>query len=102
MADFEKYPYEEVFRYYEFARTDGRDGLASDETLSSCTVACVDADGTDCSTAMISNAAVVENTQVKYKLKAGSAGTSYTVIVKAVTSTGQKLEGTASIDVVSE
>jgi hypothetical protein len=50
---------------------------------------------------MISDDSIVENTKVKYKLKAGTAGKSYTVIVKAVTSSGQKLEGTADIDVIA-
>lgn len=102
MADFEKYAYEEVFRYYEFSRTDGKDGLATGETLSSCAVTCVDENDTDCSTAMISDASVVESTKVKYKLKAGTAGKSYSVIVKVVTSNGQKLEGFVAIDVIED
>jgi hypothetical protein len=99
MADFEKYAYEEVFRYYEFARTDGRDGLASSETLVSQTVTCADESGSDCTAAMISDTSY-SGTKVIYKLKAGTAGKSYTITVKAVTSNGQKLEGTADIDVI--
>jgi hypothetical protein len=102
MADFEKYAYEEVYRYYEFERTDGKDGLAESETISTQAVTCEDENGVDCTSTMISNASIVDGTMVKYLLKAGTAGQSYTVIVKVVTSNGQKLEGFAEIDVIAD
>ena len=98
MADFEKYTYEEVYRYYEFARTDGKDGLASGETISTATVTIADDAGVDASAAMISNVTPT-STMVSYKLKAGTAGEDYVLTVKAVTSNGQKLEGVVSIEV---
>jgi hypothetical protein len=100
MADFTKYAYEEVYRYYEFKRTDGKDGLAGGEILSTCAVTCLDANGADQSATMISGATIVNSTQVSYLLKAGTAGQSYTVVVKVVTSSSQKLEGVSDIDVI--
>jgi hypothetical protein len=99
MVVFEKYAYEEVFRYYEFKRTDGKDGLATGETITAHTVTCADADGLDCSAAMISSTSVVDDTRVTYKLKAGEAGETYTVTVTATTSAGQKLKGVVKIRV---
>jgi hypothetical protein len=101
MVDFQKYAYEEVYRYYEFKRSDGKDGLATGETISTPAVTCKDATtGTDCSADMISNVSVVNSTQVVYKLKSGTVGSTYTVEVKALTSSGQKLEGKATIEII--
>lgn len=101
MPDFTKYAYEEVFRYYDFERSDSLDGLADGETLSSVTVTCKDTAGNDCTSAMISNSAVVSSSaKAVYKLKAGTAGTSYIIYVKGVTSEGQKMEGRVTVDVV--
>ena len=101
MTDFTKYEYEEVFRYYDFEREDGLDGLGDGETLSSVAVTCQDADGADCSADMISDAAIVSGTfKASYKLKAGTAGETYTVVVQVETSEGQKLEGRATIEVI--
>ena len=100
MADFTKYAYEEIYRFFEFKRTDGKDGLATGETVDSAVVTCADSAGVDCTAAMISNTSTVNSTQVTYKLKAGSVGKAYTVTIKAVTSLGQKLEGIATIAVI--
>ena len=99
MADFTKYAYEEVWRYYEFKRTDGKDGLAGGETLSTAAVTCLDEALADQSATMISDVTITASTMVVYKLKAGTAGQAYQVIVKVVTSTGQKLEGVVDISV---
>jgi len=100
MKNFQKFTYEEVYRFYEFKRPDDKDGLASDETITSHAVTCEEkVSGTDCTAAMISNTSVIDGTKVAYMLKAGTAGTAYYVIIKVVTSTGQKLEGKVTIDV---
>lgn len=96
--DFTKYAYEEVFRYYEFKRIDGKDGLATGEIIVSHAVTCREkSTGTDVTSTMISNASIVDDTQVTYKLKSGEAGKTYQIIIKAVTSAGQKLEGVVEI-----
>lgn len=101
MTDFTKYTWEEVFRYYDFEREDGFDGLGDGETLSSVAVTCQDADGADCSGDMISDAAIVSGTfKVKYKLKGGTAGETYTVIARVETSEGQTIGGSATIEVI--
>jgi hypothetical protein len=100
MADFTKYAYEERWRYYEFQRDDGKDGLATGETIATHAVAIADANGADCTTAMISSTSVVDDTRVAYLLKAGVAGQTYTLTVTAVTSEGQKLKGVVEISVV--
>lgn len=93
-ADFTKYAYEEVFRYFEFRRGDGKDGLADGETLSAQAVTCVGkGTSTDYTSAMIASTSIVNQTQVKYLLKAGTLGRNYHVIVKVTTSNSQKLEG---------
>lgn len=99
-VDFEKFDYEEVFRYFQFKRTDDQDGLADDETIISQTVTCQDlVTGVDCSSDMISNVSSLLGTQVIYKLKAGIAGNLYKIIIKVVTSNTQKLEGSVIIKV---
>ena len=93
-ADFTKYAYEEVFRYFEFCRGDGKDGLAVGETLSVQAVTCVEKETSkDCTSAMIGRTSIVNQTQVKYLLKAGTPGKNYQGIVKVTTSNSQKPEG---------
>jgi len=75
----------------------GKDGLAPEETISSPEVTCEDKDGVDCSSDMISNVSVYEDTQVTYKLKGGTAGATYNIIVKTVTTNNQKLQGKVEI-----
>lgn len=101
MVAFQKYAYEERYRFYEFARTDGLDGLAAGEEIESHTVACAEkVSGTDRTAAMISNTSVLNGTQVTYLLKGGTAGTIYVITITAVTIFGQKLEGRVEIAVV--
>lgn len=98
MIAFRKYAYEERYRAYEFARDDDGDGLADGETISSHAVACAEkVAGTDCTAAMISNTSVVDDTQVSYLLKGGTAGTEYVITVTAVTDLGQKIKGQVGI-----
>jgi hypothetical protein len=48
MIVFRKYAYEERYRFYEFARTDGLDGLAEGEEIVSYAVTCAEKEtGTD-------------------------------------------------------
>ena len=101
MIVFRKYAYEERYRSYEFARTDGLDGLADGETIASHAVTCAESKtGTDRTSTMISNTSVVSGTQVTYLLKGGTAGTTYTITVTAVTTLGQKIKGVVDIAVI--
>lgn len=101
MTHFQKYAYEELWRYYAFARADGKDGLITGEELSTVAVTCLDSTGTDKSSTMISDAAIhTTKTTAVYKLKGGTAGETYTVVVKVVTTNGQKIEGTATVEVL--
>lgn len=101
MINFQKYAYEELWRYYAFARADGKDGLITGEELSTVAVTCLDSTGTDKSSTMISDAAVhTTKTTAIYKLKGGTAGETYTVVVKVTTTNGQKIEGTATVEVL--
>jgi hypothetical protein len=98
--DFEKYAYEEVYRYFQFKRTDGKDGLATNEILVSHSVTCKEKEtGADYTSTMITNTAISGETQVVYLLKGGVSGTLYNIEVKAVTTQGQKLEGFVEIAV---
>jgi len=101
MINFTKYAWEEVHRYFEFKRPDGKDGLAVGETVSSVTsMTSTDSNGIDCSSDMLASVVVANNTQVSYTLKAGTVGMSYVLDIKVVTSLGQHLEGKVNISVI--
>lgn len=87
-----KTPYEEIFRYHQFRRADGRGWLNDQETLSTVAVTVKDSAGVDQSSTMVSGAAVYQQTYAVYMLKAGTSGTAYTVNIRATTSNGQKFE----------
>lgn len=96
-----KNAYEEFFRYHEFLRTDGKGWLNASETISTCTVTIADkATGTDASGAMISDVAPYNNTAVRYKLKAGAAGTIYIIKIQITSSNNQKFEDTLELKVI--
>ena len=100
MPDFTKYAYEEIFRYFQFKRPDGQDGLGAAEILSSQAVTCAEKETlVDTTATMISDTGIYDNTQVIYKIKGGTVGKSYYVYVRAITSTGQKLEGDVIVTV---
>lgn len=88
----EKYAYEELILFRQFRRADGKGWLGTTETLSSVAVTATDSAGNDLSSAMISGDVVYSNTYVQFHLLGGTAGETYTVTIKVVTSTGQKLE----------
>lgn len=99
---FTKFDWEERYRYYQFKRPDGQDGLATGEVLASVdSVTCFEITSPylDCSATMISNVAIYSSTQVTYLLKAGETGKNYLITVKATTTLGQKLEGTVNIGI---
>lgn len=97
----EKTVYEEIFRTCEFKRPDGQGWLNDLETITTCEVKCYEAGvGTDVSATMLSDVAVYNTTQVKYKLKAGEAGKQYYLKVRATTSNGQKMEAVFQMKVV--
>lgn len=102
MITIEKPAYNEEWRVCEFRRPDGRGPLNSDETVQSVvSVTCADrSSGADASAAMISGAAVYNNTQVRYQLKGGTVGTTYVRAIRIITSNGQKLEDKLFIKVI--
>lgn len=98
-----KQAYEEFWRYHEFLRSDNKGWLASGETVSTCAVLVKDkASGEDVSATMVSGAVPngTPQTQVKYYLKGGVAGTTYIVEIRIVTSTGQKFEDEIEVKVL--
>lgn len=92
----EKRSWEEIYRYHQFRRTDGRGWLNSLETIASVdSVSCREKEtGTDVTSEMISNEAVYsgDNTSVIYLLKSGTQGIVYTICIKIISSNGQKFE----------
>ncbi len=99
MIDFSKSPWEEVYRYFEFARDDGMDGLVAGETIASATVTAIDSNGNDKSDDLIDE--VTHNgTRVTYRLRGGDHDNIYTITVRIVTTRGQQIEGTARIYVI--
>ena len=83
---------EEIYRYHEFRRSDGKGWLAYNETITGATVtAVVKSTGDDVSAQMISNIAPYGQTKARYKLKGGDAGTLYLLTITVTTSYGQVL-----------
>jgi hypothetical protein len=88
-----KAAYEETFRTVQFRRPDGQGPLNESETLVSASVSCAAAKtGEDATAAMLSDVATYDETQVRYLLKGGTAGTEYLLSVRVATSNGQKFE----------
>lgn len=87
----QKADWEEIVYYFQFRRADGQGWLNASETLSSAEVLVYDSTGQDVSTSLVSDAAVYADTYVICKFKGGTAGQKYTVLVRVVTSNGQKL-----------
>ncbi len=90
---------EQIWRYHQFLRPDGRGWLASGETIATATVTCATIDGVDATAAMISGAAPYSGTQVKYLVKAGTSGISYIITVTVTTSNGQTFADRIGLDV---
>lgn len=87
-----KYPWEETFRTVQFLRPEGGP-LNAEEVLTAATVSATHlATGADATADLIADVAVYDSTQVRYRLKGGSADNNYQLIVRAETSNGQKLE----------
>lgn len=102
MITIEKPAWDEVYRTCEFRRPDGKGPLNETETVASVTSVTI-ADrttGTDCSAAMIAEAAPYNSTQVKYKLKGGTVGETYFRTIRIVTSNGQKLSDKALVKII--
>jgi len=105
---FQKYPYEERYRYFQFRRSDYQDGLSvsppeylvASGSPSDLSVVCTDKDGNDCSSSMISSVQIYMSTQVMYLLKGGDSGKTYTITIKATTNLGQKLEAVVQVGVI--
>lgn len=101
MTTIDKPAWNEEYRACEFRRPDGRGPLNSTETVQSVvSVTCKERDtGTDRTATMIANTAVYNNTQVKYQLLGGTAGTTYIRTIRIISSNGQKLEDSMAIKV---
>lgn len=102
MITIEKPAWNEEYRTCEFRRPDGKGPLNDTETVTSVSAALVvdRSTGTDCSAAMIAEATPYNSTQVKYKLKGGTAGETYFRTIRIVTSNGQKLEDKALVKII--
>lgn len=87
----DKFASEQTFRTMQFRRSDGGGPLNDEETLTAATVVVVDAEGAE-QAAMVSDVSVYDSTQARYLLKAGVAGDSYQVVIRATTSNGQAFE----------
>jgi len=101
IATIDKPAYNEEYRTCEFRRPDGTGPLNSTETIASVvSVTCVERDaGTDRTATMIANAAIYNNTQVKYQIKGGTAGVTYTRIIRIISSNNQKIEDRMNVKV---
>jgi hypothetical protein len=97
---FTKEAYEEIWMTHQFRRTDGKGWLGSSETLTGTPdVAVLDADGDTVAT-MVSDVSALSDTKVKYKLKAGTAGETYTIRIRTgATSDGNKFEDNITLTV---
>ena len=96
----EKRASEAFYRYHQFKRTDGNGWLGTLETVSSCSVMVLDSSNANVSSSMVDNVAPYSNTQVIYRLKGGTAGKSYTVIINIVTSDANVFEDSFTLKVV--
>ena len=92
MIEITKPAFNEEFRTMQFRRPDGQGQLNSDETVASAAIICTDKAGTNVTGNMISDVAPYANTQVRYKLKGGTANALYHLRFQVVTSNNQKLE----------
>lgn len=86
--------YNEEFRMFDFSPQ-----LTDGETLSAVEVKAYSQQGEDMSATMIIDVAPYNNTSVRYKIKGGVAGQTYTRVFRVTTSNGQKLEDEALIRV---
>jgi hypothetical protein len=97
---FRKSSYEKMYRYFEFSRPDGQDGLQTDEAIISWNVTSTDnADDSDVTATMILETSITGTTMIVYLLSGGTVGHTYTVKIQVVTSRGQKFEGSLTVSV---
>jgi hypothetical protein len=87
-----KRPYEEFTRYREFYRPDGLGWLELGETIITPYVIILDSNGVDQSVTMVGTISVQSNTQVKYKILGGISGGVYSILIRIITSLGNKYE----------
>lgn len=93
---FIKTPYEEFFRYHDFDNW-----LNESETLISGDVIVLEKEtGEDVSDSMVSDIEIDDDTKVKYLIKSGEAGKTYTVEIQCITSNGQKFEDQIELRVI--
>lgn len=87
--------YNAEFRTYDFSPQ-----LTTGETLASATVQILrDDTGADDSATMVSDVAVYNDTEVRYKLFGGVSGKTYRRVFRVTTSNNQQLEESAALQV---
>ncbi len=102
MATIWKRPWEEPFFWHSFKRTPIKGWLADTETISSISLFAI-YDSEDIVQSAMALSYVVDPadaTRVKYQLAGGTVGETYTIDIKIVSSTGQKLEDKITLEVV--
>jgi hypothetical protein len=98
-----KATWEETYRACQFCRSDGLGWLASGDTIVTPAVTVElwnGGDGGDAIPSMVSGVATYSDTQVRYKLIGGTAGSSYLVRIRATDSIGQKFEARMRLYVI--
>ena len=93
---FTKSVYEEFFRYHDFSNW-----LNESETLSTGNVIVLNKETEeDVSDSMVSDIEVYDDVKVKYLIKGGTTGTTYTVKIQCTTINGQKFEDQIELKVI--
>ena len=96
-----KRPWEEVTFYHQFRR-DASGWIKDGDTIASIeSVEVYDTAGS-LQSGMITNQAVSQSTKVAWKVKGGSAGSTYEVKIRIVTTAGEKFEDHALLEVRSD
>jgi len=91
MLEIEKPDYNDEFRTVQFRRPDGKGQLNAEEVITACDILCAERSSGTPVADMVSEVAVYDQTQVRYRLKGGSPDKVYLLTVRITTSNGQKL-----------
>jgi len=95
----EKRVAEEIYRYHQFRRSDGVGWLVTTETIISESVNVLDSSNINKSSTMVDNDAIYLDTQVRYRVKGGESGKTYTIIITVESSAGNTFEDALSLKV---
>lgn len=94
-----KYASEEVWFYHQFKRIPTPGWLSEGEVISSVTSIEIFDEANHACPSMLLDSNVNEQTRVAYKLGGGTAGETYTIHIKILTSQAQKFEDHVSLEV---